>query len=76
MLQSYSTVQSKLRHPVRTTLISHVLLASVHINTNYAQNLLLLDILQYSFAAAITQWEFCMEAKADIFLEQIAFDNV
>lgn len=48
----------------------------MHINTNSALNFLLLDISQYSFAAAITQWEFCMEANADLFLEQIAFDNV
>lgn len=65
------------RHPAVMTLTNHVLLASVHINTSFALNyFLLLDTSQYLFAAAITQWEFCMEANADIFLEQIAFDNV
>lgn len=57
------------------TLTNRALLASVLINANLALNFLLLDISQFLFAAAITQWEFCMEANADIFLEQIAFDK-
>lgn len=36
-------------------------------------NFLLSDISHYLFAAATTQWEFCTEANADVFLEQIAF---
>lgn len=43
------------RCPAVMTLTNHVLLASVHINTNFALNLLLLDTAQYLFAAAITQ---------------------
>ncbi len=46
-----------------------------HVTTIFALNFTIQDIIQYLFGSAITQWEFCMEANADIFLEQIAFDN-
>lgn len=47
----------------------------VHVHTIFSLNFTLQDIIQYLFGSAITQWEFCMEPNADIFLEQIAFDN-
>lgn len=60
-------------YPAVMTLINHVLIASLHINTSFAINFLFLDVSQYLFAAAITRWDFCMEANADIFLEQTSF---
>lgn len=73
MPRSWSSLLPQRSSPGLMTLINHVLLASVHINTNFALHFLLLDISQYLFTAAITQWEFCMEANADIFLEWTAF---
>lgn len=46
-----------------------------HQSNNFIPNFPL-KMSQYLFFAAITQWEFCTVANANIFLEQIAFDNI
>lgn len=50
--------------------------ASRHVSENGPFGFLLLDVLPNLFAAARTQRPFCMDAYADIFLEETAFDKV
>lgn len=67
VLRPWPALLPQTRYPAVMTLTNHVLPASRLINTEFALNFLLLDISQHLLAAAGTQWEFCMEAKADIF---------
>lgn len=75
IVRSWPPLLPQTRYPAVMTLTNHVLLASGRIN-DFLLQISFFQTFHSICLFAITQQEFCMDANADIFLEQIAFDNV